>query len=46
MTRPDGRDLHFYGGLLLLIAGCGWVYLPAGLIAGGTVLLFMAIWRM
>ena len=44
--KPDGRDVHFYGGLILLGVGCGWIYQPAGLVACGVVLLYVAIWRM
>lgn len=33
----------FVAGLVLLAAGCGMVYLPAGLIAAGVLLMLVAL---
>ena len=45
MTKPDGRDWHIYGGLVLvgaaLALGFGW----AGWTVPGAFLVYMGIWR-
>jgi DNA-binding transcriptional LysR family regulator len=39
----EANDIAFLTGLACLSAGCGWVYAPAGLIAPGVVLLWVAL---
>lgn len=40
------RDVTGLLGLVLLTAGCAWVYPPAGLILPGVLLLALAVlWR-
>ncbi len=46
LSRIDGQDIAIVLGLLLVGVGAGLVYLPAGLIVVGAVLLALAIWRM
>jgi len=41
----DARDLHAYAGIILLAVGCGMIYRPAGYIAAGIMLLFIALRR-
>lgn len=46
MTKPDGRDFHIYGGLLVvgaaLVASFGW----AGAAVPGAFLVYLGIWRL
>ena len=44
MKEPliDLRDLHVYGGLAILAAGAGWVFLPAAPIILGVGLIAIA----
>lgn len=37
-------DAAFIGGLAAIVAGCAWIYLPAGPIVGGLLLVQFA-WR-
>lgn len=39
----DLRDLHAYTGILLITAGCFFVYRPAALIVPGIILVWMAM---
>lgn len=41
----DASDTHYYGGLLLVSAGFGWIYGPAVLIVFGTGLVYPALRR-
>lgn len=40
---PGPRDVHVYGGGLLLASGAGLVYAPAGLIVFGALLLYLGL---
>lgn len=40
---PDLSDVLATVGLLLMAAGAGWIYPPAGLIVPGVVLFLMGI---
>ncbi len=42
----DAQDIAIVLGLGLLGTGASLVYLPAGLIAVGVVVLVLAVWRM
>lgn len=44
VDRFDERDLVLLVGLLLLGAGCGWIFLPLGLLVPGLVLVLVALW--
>lgn len=47
MPKPDARDLHAYGGTVLMAAGFGAAFGPAwGLVVAGGVLTYLGIWRM
>ncbi len=39
--KPDGNDVMFFGGLMVLSVGCGLIYFPAGLIILGLGLIVM-----
>lgn len=41
----DIRDIHCYGGILLIAAGLAFVYWPAALVVPGAILLFLALRR-
>lgn len=44
LEKPDGRDVHAYGGLVLMSAGIEvqmW-----GLVVLGAALAYLGIWRM
>lgn len=45
MTKPDGRDYHIYGGLVIvgaaLMLAFGWV----GAVAPGAFLVYIGVWR-
>jgi len=41
----DIRDLHAYGGLLLIGIGLAFIYWPAALIVVGSMLVFLALRR-
>jgi len=41
----DARDVHVYAGIVLLAVGCCMIYQPAGYIAAGITLLFIALRR-
>lgn len=42
----DGRDVHVYGGLVLVVAGL-WALVGAASVAvAGAVLLYLGVWRM
>jgi hypothetical protein len=47
MTKPDLRDVHIYGGMLLIAGGvlayAGW---PGSLIALGVTSLYLGTFRM
>jgi hypothetical protein len=45
-AKWDRQDTGITAGLLLLGVGTALVYLPAGLIVTGGVLLALAVWRM
>lgn len=40
---PDFRDLHVYGGGVLMAVGMGCLWRPAGLIVFGAFLLYMGL---
>jgi hypothetical protein len=40
---PDAQDVHLYGGALLLAAGAGAIYPPAGLLVAGLALLLLGL---
>ena len=46
MTKPDGCDLHIYGGLVIvgaaLVLAFGW----AGAAVPGAFLVYIGVWRM
>ena len=37
-------DLHVYGGLIVLAAGAGWVWPPAGIMVFGAGILALGRW--
>ena len=43
--KPDIRDVHCYGGLLLVGVGAAFYTVPAGLIAVGLALFYLALRR-
>lgn len=42
----EAREVHAYGGLVLLVIGGEVIHFGLGLAAAGLVLLYMGIWRM
>ncbi len=47
VMKPDGRDVHAYGGLLLVAGGLALTpYWPLALILPGAFLVYLATWRM
>lgn len=45
VAEVDARDVHCYGGLLLVAAGC-WLYAPgAAMIVVGVALFYLALRR-
>jgi hypothetical protein len=46
LTAVDAQDACIIAGVLLIGVGAGMVYVPAGLVVVGVLMLALALWRM
>lgn len=44
--KPDWRDVHVYGGLLLAASGAAMLDPGIAALLGGAALFYLGVWRM